>query len=179
MPSGARCRPRAWPGSLTPVVGVTPWRTSSIRVGRGGVVMAGRSRGPASGRSRGRVYPLPAPRATIPPAPLPISRAGGPMDATDLCYTPATELAALIRGKTLSPVELTRAVLERIERVNPAVNAFCTVTADLAMAAARRAEDQVARGAPLGALHGLPVSIKDLTLTRGIPSMAGSRIFAT
>ena len=100
------------------------------------------------------------------------------MNATDLCYTPATELAAMIRTRALSPVELTRAVLERIERVNPAVNAFCTVTGDLAMEAARRAEAAVTRQEPLGPLHGVPVSIKDLTLTRGIRSMFGSHIFA-
>jgi aspartyl-tRNA(Asn)/glutamyl-tRNA(Gln) amidotransferase subunit A len=101
------------------------------------------------------------------------------MNATDLCYAPATELAAMIRARTLSPVELTRAVLERIERLNPTLNAFCTVTADLAMDAARRAEDAVTRGQPLGPLHGLPVSIKDLTLTKGIRSMSGSFIFET
>ena len=48
----------------------------------------------------------------------------------DLAFTPATELAALIRSKKLSPVELTRAVLDRIERLNPTLNAFCTVTGD-------------------------------------------------
>src|SRR5215510_8038051 len=56
---------------------------------------------------------------------------------TDLAFTPATELAALIRSKKLSPVELTRATLERIERLNPTLNAFCTITADTAMTAAR------------------------------------------
>jgi len=100
------------------------------------------------------------------------------MNATDLCYTPATELLTLIRGRALSPVELVRAVLDRLERVNPALNAFCTVTADQAMDAARRAEAQVMRGERLGSLHGLPVSIKDLTLTKGVRSMSGSCIFA-
>jgi len=52
------------------------------------------------------------------------------MTEADLCYTPATKLAALIRARKLSPVELTRTVLERIERLNPRLNAFCTVTAD-------------------------------------------------
>ena len=61
------------------------------------------------------------------------------MNSTDLCYTPATELARLIRTRALSPVEITRAVLERIERVNPSVNVYCTVTADLAMDTARAA----------------------------------------
>ncbi|MGH7353043.1 MAG: amidase family protein, partial [Candidatus Rokuibacteriota bacterium] len=99
------------------------------------------------------------------------------MNATDLCYTPATELAGLIRTKTVSPVEVTRAVLERIERVNPAVNAFCTLTADAALAAARDAERAVTSGAPLGPLHGIPFSVKDLTFTKGVRTMSGSFIF--
>ena len=99
------------------------------------------------------------------------------MNATDLCYTPATELIPLIRAKKLSPVELTEAVLARIERLDPKVNAFCTLTADLARAAARRAEDAVMKGGALGPLHGVPFSIKDLALTAGIRTMSGSPIF--
>ena len=99
------------------------------------------------------------------------------MSEADLRYAPAAQLAALIRAKKLSPVELTRATLERIERLDPALNAFCTVTADAALAAAREAEQAVMRGAPLGPLHGLPVSIKDLALTKGVRTMGGSYIF--
>ena len=101
------------------------------------------------------------------------------MNATDLCFTPATELVTMIRAKQLSPVELTRAVLERIERVNPTLNAFCTLTADTALARARDAEAAVMRGGPLGPLHGIPYSIKDLAFTRGVRTMSGSHIFAT
>ncbi|MBI2160590.1 MAG: amidase [Candidatus Rokubacteria bacterium] len=100
------------------------------------------------------------------------------MNATDLCYTPATQLARLIRAKQLSPVELTRAVLERIERLNPVVNAFCTLTSDAALQAARAAEQAVMQGGPLGPLHGIPFSIKDLHFTRGVKTMSGSFIFA-
>jgi aspartyl-tRNA(Asn)/glutamyl-tRNA(Gln) amidotransferase subunit A len=100
------------------------------------------------------------------------------MNSTDLCYAPATELARLIRTKALSPVELTRAVLERIERLNPTVNAFCTLTADLALAQARAAEQAVMKGDTLGRLHGIPFSIKDLAFTRGVRTMSGSHIFA-
>ena len=99
------------------------------------------------------------------------------MSSTELGFTPATELARLIRTKALSPVELTRAVLERIERVNPAVNAFCTVTPDIALAQARDAERAVTSGAPLGPLHGIPYSIKDLNYTKGVRTMGGSFIF--
>ena len=59
------------------------------------------------------------------------------MNPTDLCYTPATKLIPLIRSKKLSPVELTRAVLERIEKLNPKLNAFCLVTAEAASAPPR------------------------------------------
>src|SRR5262245_30735413 len=104
------------------------------------------------------------------------TRRNGPM-STDLCYTPATELAALIRSRALSPVELTRAVLDRIDRLNPRLNAFCTVTAETALAQAREAEAAVTAGRPLGPLHGVPYSLKDLTLTRGARTMSGSAIF--
>jgi amidase len=95
----------------------------------------------------------------------------------DLCFTPATRLVALIRRRQVSPLEVTRAVLERIERVNPALNAYCTVAADQALAAARAATRALTRGAALGPLHGIPVSIKDLTPTRGIRTTWGSKIF--
>jgi aspartyl-tRNA(Asn)/glutamyl-tRNA(Gln) amidotransferase subunit A len=99
------------------------------------------------------------------------------MNATDLCYTPATELRRLIGSKALSPVEICRAVLDRIERVNPALNAFCAVTADTALEAARRAEQAAVRGETLGPLHGVPITIKDLAFTRGVRTMSGSFVF--
>ena len=99
------------------------------------------------------------------------------MNATDLCYTPATELSALIAKRALSPVELTRAVLERIERVNPKVNAVCTLTAEAALEGARRAEDALMRSESRGPLHGLPVTIKDLAFVKGVRNMSGSFIF--
>jgi aspartyl-tRNA(Asn)/glutamyl-tRNA(Gln) amidotransferase subunit A len=99
------------------------------------------------------------------------------MTSADLCFTPATELARLIRERQLSPLELTRAVLERIERVNPRINAFCTLTADAALAAAREAEQAVVRGQARGPLHGVPFTIKDLHFTRGVRTTSGSFIF--
>ena len=100
------------------------------------------------------------------------------MSAEELCFTPATQLASMIRSKALSPVELMRAVLDRIDKVNPALNAFCTVTAGAALEAAREAEQAVMRSGTLGPLHGLPFSVKDLALTRGVRSTSGSHIFA-
>ncbi|MBM4437137.1 MAG: amidase, partial [Actinobacteria bacterium] len=99
------------------------------------------------------------------------------MADADLCFTPATELARRIRLRDLSPVEVTRAVLDRIDRINPTVGAYCTVTADLALEAARTAEAAVPRGEPLGPLHGVPVSIKDMVATKGIRTTWGSRVF--
>jgi aspartyl-tRNA(Asn)/glutamyl-tRNA(Gln) amidotransferase subunit A len=95
-----------------------------------------------------------------------------------LAWTPATELGRLIRTKAVSPVEVARATLARIERLDPALNAFATLTPERALAEARRAEDAVMRGGPLGPLAGVPYSIKDLTLTRGVRTASGSHIFA-
>ncbi len=100
------------------------------------------------------------------------------MDKTELCYLPATQMAQAIANKDLSPVEITEAVLARIEALNPSLNAYWTVTADHAMDAARRAEDAVAGGEPLGPLHGVPVSFKDSMMTKGVPTTVGSKVFA-
>ena len=99
------------------------------------------------------------------------------MGTSDLCWLSAVELAAAIRARRVSPVELTRAVLERIEAINPRLNAYCTIAADRALAEAREAEAAVLRGEAPGVLHGLPISFKDLTATAGIRTTMGSRIF--
>ncbi|MBL8384650.1 MAG: amidase [Burkholderiales bacterium] len=95
----------------------------------------------------------------------------------ELHFATATELAALIRRKAVSASEVLEAHLAQIARVNPAVNAIVTLTAESARAAARAADARQARGEPLGALHGLPVAHKDLFLTRGIRTTLGSPIF--
>src|ERR671924_2230677 len=99
------------------------------------------------------------------------------MSDTDLCYMPATDLAAAIRTKQVSPVEVVNAVLARIEQLNPTLNAFCLVTADAARQAAQAAEQAVMRGEALGPLHGVPVSIKDLVITQGVRTMRGSKLY--
>ena len=98
------------------------------------------------------------------------------MTPPELSRTPATELTAAIRDKQLSPVELTQAVLSRIEEINPAINAFLDWDNDLALDAARAAEDAVMRGDRLGPLHGLPVPIKDLEPSAGLRYTSGSII---
>ena len=96
----------------------------------------------------------------------------------DLCFTPVTELVGAIRDRRVSPVELTDAVLDRIERVNPKLNAFTLVLADEARAAARRAEEAIQKRESLGLLHGIPLTIKDVTSTKGIRTTLGSKAFA-
>jgi aspartyl-tRNA(Asn)/glutamyl-tRNA(Gln) amidotransferase subunit A len=95
----------------------------------------------------------------------------------DLAYISAAELAALIRNRTVSPVEVMRAALERIEESQPVLNAFITVAPEAAMTAAREAEAAVMRGAELGPLHGVPVAVKDLVPTANIRTTWGSLIF--
>jgi aspartyl-tRNA(Asn)/glutamyl-tRNA(Gln) amidotransferase subunit A len=100
------------------------------------------------------------------------------MHTDDLAFVPATELAAAIRARKVSPVEVVEAVLARIDLLNPRLNAYCTVTADAARREARAAEAAVMRGDPLGPLHGVPVSVKDLVITRGVRTTFGSRIYS-
>jgi aspartyl-tRNA(Asn)/glutamyl-tRNA(Gln) amidotransferase subunit A len=99
------------------------------------------------------------------------------IDREKFCYTSAVELARMIRRKELSPVEVVTAFIRRIEAVNPKVNAFCTLTFDSALDEAKRAEQDVMKGKPLGPLHGVPFSVKDLVYTKGVRSMRGSKIF--
>jgi amidase len=95
-----------------------------------------------------------------------------------LCELSAVELAARIRRKDVSAREVMTAHLARIERINPNVNAIVTLVADRAMADAARADEQTARGGPLGVLHGLPVAHKDLVDTAGIRTTRGSRFYS-
>jgi len=99
------------------------------------------------------------------------------MQLEELAFMPATDVAEAIRKKRVSPVEAVEAALSRIERVNPRLNAYCTVTAEAARADARAAEAAVLRGDRLGPLHGVPYSVKDLVITRGVRTAFGSRIY--
>ena len=99
------------------------------------------------------------------------------MPERDLCFTPATELARLYRVRKVSPLEVMQAVLARIDAVNPRINAYVTVARESALAAARQATAALRRRAALPPLFGIPVSIKDLTPTKGIRTTSGSKIF--
>jgi len=95
----------------------------------------------------------------------------------DLTFTPAAKLAALYRSRKVSPLEVMRAVLERIDRVNPRVNAIVTLARESALREARRATAALRRGAALPPLFGIPVGIKDVTPTRGLRTTYGSKLF--
>lgn len=99
------------------------------------------------------------------------------MSSDELAYVTAVDLADLIRQKQVSPVEVVDAVLARVERVNPSLNAYCLVRADAARTEARAAEASVLRGDSLGPLCGVPFSVKDLVITRGVRTAFGSRIY--
>ena len=96
----------------------------------------------------------------------------------DTVFLGATRQAELIRTKQASPVELVQAYLERIDRLDDRLRTYITVTREAALAAARRAEDAVMRGARLGPLHGVTFAVKDQFATRGVRTTAGSRILA-
>jgi aspartyl-tRNA(Asn)/glutamyl-tRNA(Gln) amidotransferase subunit A len=100
------------------------------------------------------------------------------MTDDELCSLTIASAGRLLRTRALSPVELTEAYLARIERLDPTLRAFITVTGDLARHQARRAERELSRRKWRGPLHGIPLSLKDLYWTAGIRTTAGSRILA-
>lgn len=89
-------------------------------------------------------------------------------------FVPLRELSALVRTRRVSPVELTEAFLDRLERLGPRFNAVVTVTRDRALAQAERAEAEIAAGGWRGPLHGIPYGAKDLLATSGIPTTWGA-----
>jgi amidase len=99
------------------------------------------------------------------------------MTPSEIALLPAVEVAALIRRRDLSPVEVIQAAQSQFEACNPTVNAVCTPAYEQALAEARAAEAAVMRDDPLGALHGLPVTIKDITETAGLRTTFGSKLY--
>ena len=110
-------------------------------------------------------------------APPPVPRPK-PTALPEWLWWDATTLAAAIRRKELAPTEVVEAVLARIEALEPTLNAFVTLTADAAYAAARTVEEKLARGEDVGPLAGVPIAIKDLYETAGVRTTAGSRVYA-
>lgn len=97
---------------------------------------------------------------------------------SDLTSLGILEASALLRERKLSPVELTRAHLDRIARVDSQINSYITVTAEAALDAAQRAEAEIMRGEWRGHLHGIPIALKDLYETAGVRTTLGSQFFA-
>ncbi len=90
------------------------------------------------------------------------------MSETPLHFKTITELAALIKSKALSPVEVTEAMLNRIQGQDPHYKSYATVMAEQARASAQTAERAIAAGNYLGPLHGVPIAVKDLCFTKGV-----------
>src|SRR5258707_80757 len=96
--------------------------------------------------------------------------------AQELPLLKLTEVSQAVQKKEVSPVELTQACLDRIERLNPKINAYITVMAELALEKARVAEAEIMRGEWKGPLHGVPLAVKDLAETAGVKTTAASAV---
>ncbi len=101
-----------------------------------------------------------------------------PMATNEIVFKPAYELAALIKAKKLSPVEVTTAFLDRAEALNPKTNAFITITREHALVRAKEAETEIQHGHYKGPLHGIPYAPKDICATKGIRTTNGSKVTA-
>ncbi len=100
------------------------------------------------------------------------------MTDTPLHFKTITEIAALIEARELSPVELTNAMLDRIDAMDGHLKSYATVMSDHAVASARRAEQEIASGQYRGPIHGVPIAVKDLCFTDGVRTMGGSKVYA-
>jgi aspartyl-tRNA(Asn)/glutamyl-tRNA(Gln) amidotransferase subunit A len=115
--------------------------------------------------------------ASLAVSPTPAVSFADRANETDLARLSLKKAADLLRRKAVSPVELTQACLERIEKYNAALNAFITVAPEQALAAARELENEQQRGAWRGALHGIPIALKDNIDTAGVRTTGASELF--
>jgi len=99
------------------------------------------------------------------------------MNKEEICFMSAIDMFDAIRRQELTSIEITETIIERIEKINPITNAYCTTTFDLAREMAREADDKVKKGEKLGLLNGIPTSIKDLNPVKGIRTTYGSKIY--
>src|SRR5207237_2126149 len=106
------------------------------------------------------------------------ARSGRGRTPDDLAALSMVEAGELLRTRKISPVELTNACLARIDRLNPALNAFITVMREQALADAKAAKTETTRVRQRGPLHGIPIALKDLFDTAGVKTTAASAIFA-
>ncbi len=99
------------------------------------------------------------------------------MNKEDICFMPAWEMKQKIENQELTSEEITEMIIERIEKINPIINAYCTTTFDLAREMAKKADKAVKKGEKLGLLHGIPTSIKDNVDIKGIKTTCGCKLF--
>jgi len=100
------------------------------------------------------------------------------MSDPPLHYLTITEVAALIRDKQVSPVEVTEAMLQRIDALDGRFQSYATVMANQAMDSARKAEIEISAGGYFGPLHGVPIAVKDLCFTKGVRTMGGTPVLS-
>jgi Asp-tRNA(Asn)/Glu-tRNA(Gln) amidotransferase A subunit family amidase len=130
-----------------------------------------------------RFYPalpgqeIPAGGSRFVPSRQPHHRIARPASTEDLAFEPVTQLSALLRTHRVTSVELTRMYLDRLKRYAPKLNSVVTLTEDLAMEQAERADQEIRRGRHRGPLHGIPYGAKDLFATKGIPTTWGAEPF--
>lgn len=99
------------------------------------------------------------------------------MKKDDICFMSAVDMLEKIKNQELKSQEITETVIKRIERVNPSINAFCTPTFDLAREMAKKSDEKVKKNQKLGKIEGIPTSLKDEYLTKGIRTTFGSKLF--
>src|SRR5690606_21674081 len=105
-----------------------------------------------------------------------IHRRSPAMPLTDLPFATMTELGEAYRSRKLSPVEVTKVMLERIEKLDSRLHSYVTVTPEIALEQAKKAEADLAAGKDRGPMHGIPVGLKDLCETKGVPTTWGTKI---
>ncbi|NVM45257.1 MAG: amidase [Candidatus Lokiarchaeota archaeon] len=99
------------------------------------------------------------------------------MNKEEICYMSAYEMVNAIKNQEITSEEITEVIIERIEKINPIINAYCTTTFEMAREMAKRADKRVKNGANIGILNGVPTSIKDLMVVEGVRTTYGSKIY--